>query len=113
MRLPGEDEGEMTREDLERWEGELKPLVPVEGASPYARGNALAFNAELNEVKGALLEPARRLLEKGSSPDQLGSCLERTVAELAFWRRVLLRVHRDGLRAANAPDDFLVKYLLS
>jgi hypothetical protein len=103
----------MTREDLERWEGELKPLFPAEGASPYARGNATAFNAELNEVKGALLDPARRLLEKGSTPDQLASCLERTVAELAFWRRVLLGVHRDGLRAVDAPDEFLVRYLLS
>lgn len=102
----------MTREDLERWEDELKPLVPREGASPFARGNAQAFNADVDDVRAALLEPARRMLDKGSSVEHLAACLERTVAELVFWRKVLLGVHRDGLRNGDARTDFLVEYLL-
>ncbi len=103
----------MTREDLERWERELEPLVPLEGASAFARGDALAFNADVKDVKAALIEPALRLLEKGSAAEHLAPCLERTVAELAFWRRVLVNVHRDALRAKDAPKAFLVRYLLS
>lgn len=103
----------MTREDLERWEDELRPLVPLDRASPFARENALAFNAEMADVRAALLEPTRRMLDKGSAVEHLAPCLERTVAELAFWRRVLLDVHRDGLRAAERPPDYLVRYLLS
>ena len=103
----------MTREDLKRWEDELKPLVPLENASPFARGNAQTFNADVDDVRAALLDPARRMIEKGSSVEHLAACVERTVAELVFWRRVLLEVHRDGLRAADARTDFLVDYLLN
>lgn len=103
----------MTQEDLKRWEGELKPLLPVEAATPFARRDALALNAEMDDVKAALLEPVQRLLEKGSPVDHLADCLERTVAQVAFWRRVLLRVHGDSLRQAEASPEYLVSYLLS
>ncbi len=103
----------MTPQDLKRLEQELQPLVPAESADPLARGDVLSYNENVEEVRTALLEPARRLLEKGSATDQLGPCLERTVAELAFWRRVLVNVHREGLRSASTPPEFLVHYLLS
>ncbi len=103
----------MTREDLKRWEEELQPLVPAESADAFTRGDAAAYNASVEEVRAALLDPALHLLEKGSSTDKLAPCLERTVAELAFWRRVLVETHRDGLRAAPRSPEFLVQYLLS
>ncbi len=103
----------MTGEDLKRFEAELAPLVPLDGAPPLARADALAFNADASDVKAALLDPAQRMLEKGLGTDQLSACLERTVAQLAFWRRVLLKVHRGALRAEETPPGFLVGYLLS
>lgn len=113
MRHRARKRGAMTRDDLELWEQQLAPLEPAEGASALARGDVTSYNESLEDVKAALLEPARRLLEKGLAAEHLGSCLERTVAELAFWRRVLLAVHRDGVRSADAPPGFLVSYLLS
>jgi hypothetical protein len=103
----------MNRRDLERWEEELRPLVPLEGASPFARQNALAFNADVTDARGSLLEAARRLLDEGGASPELEPCLERAVAELVFWRRVLLEVHREHLRSEESRDDFLVRYLLS
>ncbi len=105
--------GGATREDLERCERELVPLDPTEGASPSARQDARAFNADLGQVREAVLEPFRFLLEKGGVSRELGACLERTVAELAFWRRVLVKVHRGQFRQAAASPDFLVRWLLS
>lgn len=105
--------GGMTRQDLERYERELLPLVPEEGASAFARAQALAFNAELGDVREALLEPSRGLLEKGTTSLELGTCLAKTVAELAFWRRVLVRMHPGEFRSAATSPDFLVRYLLS
>jgi len=103
----------MTREDLLRCEAELGPLVPLEGASPVARENARAFNTDAGDVRDALIEPARHLLEKGAAIDHLAPCVEKTVAELAFWRRVLLNVHRGDLATPAARPDYLVAWLLS
>jgi len=103
----------MTREDLERCERELVPLVPSEGASPFAREVARAFNADVSDAREAVLEPFRHLLEKGSANRELGACVEKTVAELAFWRRVLVRAHQGEFRSAASSPDFLVRYLLS
>jgi hypothetical protein len=103
----------MTQEDLNLWERELQPLVPAEGADAFARGDASSYNASVEDVRAALLEPARHLVEKGSDAEPLAKCLERTVAELAFWRRVLVKVHRAELRSAETPPEFLVRYLLS
>ncbi|HEY6001939.1 MAG TPA: hypothetical protein VIV57_03630 [Anaeromyxobacter sp.] len=103
----------MTREDLERWEGELRPLDLREGASVSARKDALAFNADVDDARSTLLEAARRLVDAGSAGAELGPCLERTVAELSFWRRVLCAVHRADLRAADSRPEFLIRYLLS
>jgi hypothetical protein len=103
----------LTREDLERWEGELRPLAPLEGASAHARKDALAFNADVDDAKGTLLEAARRLLDEGRASAELAPCLERTVAELAFWRRVLCAVHGEDLGAPESRPEFLIRYLLS
>jgi hypothetical protein len=103
----------MTRDDLRRWEEELRPLMPLEQASPLARTAALAFNEDVRDARESLLEAARRLVDDASAPPELKPCLERTVAELAFWRRVLLDVHRRDLGADQARPDFLVRYLLS
>ncbi len=103
----------MTDEDLGRLERELAALVPGEGADAFARQDANAFNAELGDVRDALLEPARDLLAKGSAAPELGECLERTVAQLAFWRRVLLRVHERAFDDAGPGEAYLVRYLLS
>lgn len=105
--------GGMTRQDLERCERELVPLVPNEGASPFARQDARAFNADVNDVREAVLDPFRGLLEKGNASPELGACVEKTVAELAFWRRVLVKVHEGEFRSAAISPDFLVSYLLS
>jgi hypothetical protein len=111
---PGSDmERDMTREDLERWERELRPLAPLEGASAPARNDALAFNADVDDAKRSLLDAARRLVDEGSASAELAPCLERTVAELAFWRTVLLAVHRAELRPEEPHREFLVRYLLS
>jgi hypothetical protein len=103
----------MTRQDLQRWEAELGPLVPREGASPLARENARAFNADAGDVKDVLLEPAEHLLEEGAALDDLAPCLEKEVAELAFWRRVLSRVYGEELATPPPRPDYLVTYLLS
>jgi hypothetical protein len=103
----------MTREELQRCERELQPLVPNEGAPASARDAARTFNADVSDVRGALLEPLRGLVEKGAANPDLDACLEKTVAELAFWRRVLLRVHPTAFEAAPASPDYLVRYLLS
>jgi hypothetical protein len=103
----------MTRTDLERLERQLEPLVVVEGATASARGDAQRFNAEASDVRSALLEPSLGLLASGGVRPELASCLARTVAELAFWRRVLLRVHEAAFAAGAAAPDFLVSYLRS
>jgi len=103
----------MTGEDLRRCERELRPLVPREGAPLLARDVARSFNADVSDVRGALLEPVRGLLEKGAAVPDLDACLERAVAELAFWRRVLLKVHSDAFESAPTPPDYLVRYLRS
>ena len=99
----------MTRDDLRRWEAELEPIVPLERASPHARNDALAFNADAKVAMDALRAAAR----EGASPPQLDPALERRAAELAFWRRVLLDVHGGDLRSDQARPDVLVRYLLS
>jgi len=103
----------MTREDLQRCERELQPLVPHQGAPTFARNVARSFNADVSDVRGALLEPVRVLLERGAAVRDLSACLEKTVAELAFWRRVLLKAHPDAFESAPTPPDYLVRYLLS
>ncbi|HEY6105025.1 MAG TPA: hypothetical protein VIV59_03520, partial [Anaeromyxobacteraceae bacterium] len=97
----------------ERCERELLPLVPDPGASALAREDARAFNDSLGDVRDAVLEPFRGLVEKGAPSPELGACLLKTVAELAFWRRVLVGLHRGELREAATSRDFLVRYLLS
>ncbi len=103
----------MTEQDLRKLEVELKALVPAEGADAFARQDATAFNAEVSDVRDALLEPARALLAKGSASPDLAACVERTIAELAFWRRVLLKVHGLAFGDADRSADYLVHYLLS
>lgn len=102
-----------TRQDLERCERELVPLHPGEGASARAREDARAFNAELDDLRQAVLEPLRGLLERGTASPELGACAERAVVELAFWRRVLVRVHPSAFRPAEGSRDFLLRWLLS
>ncbi len=99
------------RERLERCDAELRPLVPGEGASPLARVQARAFNEDVALVRGALLEPALDLLRKGSIPRELPACLEKSVAELAFWRRVLRRMHGDALGPEPERSDYLLRWL--
>lgn len=99
----------MTRDDLRRWEQELEPLVPLERASPLARNDALAFNADAKIATDAL----RAAAGEDPSPPELDAGLERRAAQLAFWRRVLLDVHRRELRPDPARRDVLVRYLLS
>lgn len=103
----------MTREELERCERELLPLVPGQGASSFAVEDARAFNASLSDLREAVLAPYRGMVEKGRASPELGACVLRTVAELAFWRRVLVGLHRDELRVAAGSPDFLLRYLLS
>ena len=103
----------MTRDDLERCERELVPLVPGDGASASARQGARGFNADVCDVRDAILEPFRALLEAGTASPELGACVEKAVAELAFWRRVLVQVHRGQFQPAATSPDFLVRYLLS
>jgi hypothetical protein len=99
------------RERLRRCEVELRPLVPGERSSAIAREHARSFNADVAAVRAALLEPAIGLLERGAPVRDLAACLERSVAELAFWRRVLLRLHGDALGPEPARPDFLLRYL--
>jgi hypothetical protein len=103
----------LTSDDLQRCERELQPLLPRERASAAARDVARSFNADVSDVRGALLEPARGLVEKGAVSPDLAACLERAVAELAFWRRVLLKAHPDAFESAPTPPDYLVRYLRS
>ncbi len=102
----------MTPEHLGRLELELMFLAPREGADASALEDARAFNADVGDLRDALLEPARDLLARGGVSRELAACLERTVAELAFWRRVLVRLHGSAL-GDPPPSDYLVNYLLS
>ncbi len=100
------------RERLERCEAELRPIVPGAGASALAREQARSYNDDVALVRGALLEPALDLLaRKGAPPRELASCLEKAVAELAFWRRVLRRMHGDALGPEPGRADYLVAWL--
>lgn len=103
----------MTLEELNRCERELQPLVASAEASSVAREAARTFNADVSDVRGALLEPVRGMLEKGRDNPDLDACLERSVAQLAFWRRVLLNVHRGAFESVPTPPDYLVGYLRS
>jgi len=103
----------MTREELQRCDEELRPLVPGEASSAVAREHARSFNEDVADVRAALLEPAKDLFERGSLFKDLAACLERSVAELAFWRRVLRRVHGDGLGPEPARPDCLLRYVMS
>lgn len=98
-------------ERLERCDAELTPLVPTERASGLARELARAYNEDVALVRGALLEPALDLLAKGAALRDLPACLERSVAELAFWRRVLRGMHGDALGPEPAPSDYLLRWL--
>jgi hypothetical protein len=103
----------MTREDLRRCEAELVPLVAVAGASEIARELARSFNRSVDDVRAALLEPARILLERGAPAAALPEALRRSVAELSFWRRVIVAVHAGAYRPEAWPADCLLRYLLS
>jgi len=103
----------MTREELQRCDEELRPLVPSETSSAVAREHARSFNEDVAAVRAALLEPARDLLERGSPVRDLAACLQRSVAELTFWRRVLVRVHGDALGPEPARSDCLLRYVMS
>jgi hypothetical protein len=103
----------MTLDDLARWELELAPLVPLEGAAAFARESARSFNAEAAAVRDAIVNPVRSLIEKGAASAELESCFERTMARLAFWRRVLLGVHPSAFAPAPTCSDCLLRYVLS
>ncbi len=90
----------------------LAPLVAAPGAPAAAREDALAFNRELEDLREALLEPARALFARGGVSRELRECLERTVVELAFWRRVLVRVHAGALGPDGPRHELLVRYLI-
>ena len=99
------------RERLQRCDAELHPLVPGERASAVAREHARTYNEDVALVRGALLEPALDLLGKGSVPRDLPACLEKSVAELAFWRRVLRSLHGDALGPEPERSDYLLGWL--
>ncbi len=99
------------RERLDRCDAELRPLLPGEGAPALAREQARAYNDDVALVRGALLEPALDLLAKGSPLRELPACLEKAVAELAFWRRVLRSMHGDALGPEPARTDYLLRWL--
>jgi hypothetical protein len=99
------------QERLERCDAELHPLVATERASPVAREQARAYNEDVALVRGALLEPALDLLAKGATLRDLPACLEKSVAELAFWRRVLHRMHGDALGPEPERSDYLLRWL--
>ena len=103
----------MTREDLERWEAELTPLVPVAGAPVVALEHSREFNRSVDELRAALLEPARDLLARGAPLNELPDCLHRAVAELSFWRRVLRGVHGEAFQPEPPRPDGLLRYLMS
>ena len=99
------------RERLERCDAELRPLQPAEGASALAREQARAYNEDVALVRGALLDPALDLLAKGAALRDLPGCLEKSVAELAFWRRVLRGMHGDALGPEPGRSDYLLRWL--
>jgi hypothetical protein len=103
----------MTREELQRCDGELSPLVPADWACSLAREHARSFNENVADVRAALLEPARDLFERNSPLHELPDCLEKAVAELAFWRRVLLKVHGAAFGSEPVRSDYLLRYLTS
>ena len=103
----------MTREELQHCDAELRPLVPTDWACALAREHARSYNQNVDGVRAALLEPARDLLERGAALSELPACLEKTVAELAFWRRVLLKVHGAALGPDSPRPDYLLRYLTS
>ncbi len=103
----------MTHEDLQRYDAELSALVAREDAPAVAREHARSFNQSISEVRAALLEPARDLGARGRPLHELPACLEKAVAELAFWRRVLLKVHGPALGPDHAGSEYLVRYLRS
>ena len=100
------------RDRLERCAAALAPLVPVAGAPVAAIEPAREFNRDVEAVRAALLEPARDLLARGAALHGLPACLERAVAELAFWRRVLVRVHPEAYPSDEARPEFLIRYLV-
>jgi hypothetical protein len=99
------------RERLERCDAELRPLVPGDRASALALEHARSFNENVAAVRAALLEPAMDLLERGSPVRDLAACVEKSVAELAFWRRVLRGVHGDALGPEPGRSDYLLRWL--
>ncbi len=99
------------RERLARCDAELRPLAPGEGASTLAREQVRAYNEDVALVRGALLDPALDLLAKGAALRELPACLERSVAELAFWRRVLRSMHGEALGPEPERSDYLVRWL--
>jgi hypothetical protein len=99
------------RERLQRCDAELRPLVPGEGASPFAREQARSYNEDVALVRGALLEPALDLLARGAALRELPACLEKSVAELAFWRRVLRGMHGDALGPEPERSDYVLRWL--
>jgi hypothetical protein len=99
------------RERLSRCDAELRPLVAGERASAIAREQARSYNEDVALVREALLEPALDLLAKGAALRELSACLEESVAELAFWRRVLRRMHGDALGPEPERSDYLLRWL--
>ncbi len=99
------------RERLARCDAELHPLVAGEGASALAREQARAYNDDVALVRGALLEPALDLLAKGAALRELPACLERSVAELAFWRRVLRGLYGDAFGPDGESSEYLVRWV--
>lgn len=100
-------------EELQRCEAELSPLVATDWACALAREHARSFNESVADVRAALLEPARDLSARGAALHELPACLRKSVAELAFWRRVLLKVHGAALGPEPARPDYLLRYLTS
>lgn len=102
----------MTKEQLQRCEAELTPLVPREGSPAVALEQARSFNQSVADVRAALLEPARELSRRGSRLHELPACLEKAVAELAFWRRVLRKMYAEAFGPEPAASDYLLRYVL-
>ncbi len=99
------------QERLQRCDAELRPLVPDARASAIAREHATSYNEDVALVRGALLEPALDLVARGGTPRDLTACLEKSVAELAFWRRVLRGMHGDALGPEPERSDYLIRWL--
>jgi hypothetical protein len=103
----------MTPEDLQRFEAELSPLQVRGWACPLAVEQARSFNERVSDVRAALLEPARDLSRRRVPLHELPACLAKAVAELAFWRRVLAKVHGAALEPEPGRPDYLLRYLTS